>query len=48
LPAYLEASPDGFHLYTYLRFRQIDTVVVKAQDWDGDVDQRLIVMIKDP
>lgn len=48
LPAYLEASPDGFHLYCYLGFHQIDTVVIKSQDWDGDSDMNLIVMLKDP
>ena len=48
LSAYLEASPAGYHLYRKLGFRQVDVGVVKADEWDGDHDRKLIAMVKDP
>jgi hypothetical protein len=47
LPAYLEASPNGFFLYQKLGFIEIDVVVVKAEDWDGDRNLQYIVMKHD-
>lgn len=47
LPAYLEASKQGLYLYRHLGFHQIDVVIVKARDWDGDVDQEYAVMLKE-
>ncbi|EMC93956.1 hypothetical protein BAUCODRAFT_36425 [Baudoinia panamericana UAMH 10762] len=44
----LEASPAGYPLYLRLGFRQVDTVVVKAADWDGSFDRHYIVMLKQP
>ena len=48
LPAYLEASPAGKFLYKKLGFHQIDTVIVKAEDWGGDEDHHYIAMLKEP
>lgn len=48
LPAYLEASPAGFFLYRNLGFHEIDDIVVKAADWDGDFDRHYVVMLKGP
>jgi GNAT superfamily N-acetyltransferase len=45
LPAYLEASPAGFPLYSGLGFWQVDSVVVKAEDWDGDHDKEQRCML---
>ena len=48
LPAYLEASPAGHQLYSKLGFQQIDTVLVRAEEWDGNVDKHYIAMLKRP
>ena len=45
MPAYLEASPAGFPLYQKLGFNQIDTMIVKAEDWNGDRDLQYNVML---
>jgi predicted N-acetyltransferase YhbS len=47
LPAYLEASTAGFPLYQKLGFKKIDTMVVKAEDWNGDRDLQYNVMLHD-
>jgi len=48
LPAYLEASSDGYPLYLKLGFHQIDVAVVKAADYDGDVDVKCVAMLRYP
>lgn len=48
LPTYLEASPAGFHLYRKLGFYQIDVVVVRAGEWDGDFDRHYVAMLTRP
>jgi GNAT superfamily N-acetyltransferase len=47
LTAYLEASSAGFPLYQKLGFSKIDTMTVKAENWDGDRDLQYVVMRKD-
>lgn len=47
LPAYLEASTAGFPLYQKLGFKKIDTMIVKAEDWNGDRDLQYNVMLHD-
>jgi predicted N-acetyltransferase YhbS len=47
LPAYLEASTAGFPLYTKLGFSKMDTMIVKAEDWNGDRDLQYNVMRND-
>ena len=48
LPAYLEASVHGYPLYLKLGFYEIDTVTVKADNWDGSCDMNYVVMLKNP
>jgi predicted N-acetyltransferase YhbS len=47
LPAYLEASTAGFPLYQKLGFKKIDTMIVKAEKWNGDRDLQYSVMLHD-
>ncbi|OCK76718.1 hypothetical protein K432DRAFT_305732, partial [Lepidopterella palustris CBS 459.81] len=47
LPAYLEASHEGYPLYKKLGFRDIAELVVKAEVWGGDVDRVYKAMQKD-
>jgi len=47
LPAYLEASTAGYPLYQKLGFSKIDTMIVKAEDRDGDCDLQYVVMRND-
>ena len=47
LPAYLEASTAGFPLYQKLGFKKIDTMIVRANDWNGDRDLLYNVMLHD-
>jgi predicted N-acetyltransferase YhbS len=47
LPAYLEASTGGFPLYQKLGFKKIDTMIVKAEKWNGDRDLQYSVMLHD-
>ncbi|KAK2737890.1 hypothetical protein FQN57_007341 [Myotisia sp. PD_48] len=46
LSVYLEASPAGYPLYIKLGFKQVDTVVIKAEDWDGDSDRHYPCMVR--
>ena len=46
LPAYLEASTVGYHLYSKLGFEQFGTATIKAEDWDGDHDRTLVAMVR--
>ena len=48
LAAYLEASSTGYHLYMKLGFHQIEDMVVKSEDWDGDFDRHYAVMLREP
>ena len=46
LPAYLEASVNGYPLYLKLGFHEIDVVAVKANKWDGSHDRHYVAMLK--
>ncbi|KAK5111931.1 hypothetical protein LTR85_011678 [Meristemomyces frigidus] len=46
LPVSLEASLAGFPLYSSLGFHQVDTIIIKAIDWDGNYDRHYAVMLK--
>lgn len=48
IPACLEASNAGLSLYLKLGFREKGTVLVKAEDWDGDRDKTYPAMLKMP
>ena len=48
LPIYLQASTAGYPLYLKLGFRKVDTVLVKAEDWDGTYDKMYNAMVKYP
>lgn len=47
LPAYLEASFEGYPLYKKLGFRDIDSMIIKADIWGGDYDRVYKAMQKD-
>jgi N-acetylglutamate synthase-like GNAT family acetyltransferase len=48
LPIYLQASTAGYPLYLKLGFHKVDTVVIKAEDWDGSSDKAYNAMVKYP
>jgi predicted N-acetyltransferase YhbS len=48
LPVHLEASPEALPLYQSLGFDVVDTVVIKAEDWDGRFERRYTVMLWRP
>jgi len=48
LTVHLEASPEGIPLYRSLGFKTVETVIVKADQWDGGFERRYIVMLREP
>lgn len=48
LTVHLEASPEGLSLYRSLCFKVVETVVVKADQWDGEFERQYIVMLRQP
>ena len=48
LPVSLDSAPSGVALYRHLGFREIDKIVVKAEDYDAKEDYELLVMVKEP
>ena len=47
LPAYLEATFEGYPLYKKLGFRDIDSMIIKADIWGGNYDRVYKAMQKD-
>jgi GNAT superfamily N-acetyltransferase len=47
LTVHLEASPEGIPLYRSLGFKIVETVIVKADQWDGGFERRYIVMLRE-
>jgi len=48
LTVHLEASPEGLPLYQSLGFEVVETVVVRAKDWDGGFERKYAVMLRKP
>jgi hypothetical protein len=48
LTVHLEASPEGLSLYRSLGFKVVETVIVKADQWNGRFERRYIVMLREP
>ena len=45
LTVHLEASPEGIPLYHSLGFKVVETVIVRADQWDGGFERQYIVML---
>ena len=48
LDVHLEASPEGLPLYQSLGFEIVETVIVKAEEWDGAFERKYVVMLRKP
>lgn len=48
LTVHLEASSEGLPLYRSLQFEVLETVIVKAEEWDGGFERRYVVVFWKP
>ena len=48
LSVHLEASPEGLPLYQSLCFEVVETLVVRADQWDGGSERQYVVMLWEP